>query len=57
MANNLSIMSEEETTVCLQIMKDLNIMQFIDGRTHRNGDIFKKVAERLKEAGFVRTVD
>ena len=34
---------------------ELNILKFTDGRKTRNGDLFKKVARKMEEAGFTRT--
>ena len=39
----------------LHQLQELNILKFMDGRKTRNGDLFKKVAQKMKEAGFTRT--
>lgn len=51
------IWKEDETALMLARLKALNILKYMDGRKTRNGDLFKKVAEQLKEAGFARTAD
>ena len=38
-------------------MKEMDIMRFIDGRKHRNGDLFRMVGDRMRGAGFIRTVE
>ncbi|XP_078027136.1 uncharacterized protein LOC117262024 [Epinephelus lanceolatus] len=50
--------SDEETEFCLKVMKELNITKCLDGRRHRNADLFKSVADKLCDAGFPpRTVE
>ncbi|KAL7370896.1 hypothetical protein ABVT39_013704 [Epinephelus coioides] len=39
----------------LTLLKELNILKYMDRRKTRNGDLFKKVAEQMKEGGFTRT--
>ena len=47
--------SEEETNFFISVVKTMNIMSFGDGRKYRDSEIYKKVTEKLREAGFVRT--
>ncbi|XP_070398325.1 uncharacterized protein [Nothobranchius furzeri] len=35
----------------------MNVMSFVKGRKYRGSEIYKKVTEKLREAGFVRTPD
>ena len=49
--------SEEETNHFINIMKDMNILAFVDGRKYRDSEIYKKVNEKVREAEFVRTPD
>ena len=44
--------TEEETGHFIDTMKDMNIMAFVDGRKYRDGEIYKKVSEKLRKAGF-----
>ncbi|CAL8373208.1 unnamed protein product [Arctogadus glacialis] len=46
--------SEKETRFMLNQLKDMHILQFMDGRKTRNGDLFKKIAKKMEEAGFRR---
>ena len=39
--------SEEETSHLVNVVKDMNIMSFVDGRKYRDSDICKKVSEKL----------
>uniref|UniRef100_H2S9Z7 N-terminal EF-hand calcium binding protein 2 n=1 Tax=Takifugu rubripes TaxID=31033 RepID=H2S9Z7_TAKRU len=48
---------EDETALMLAQLKELNILKYMDGRKTRNGDLFKKVAQQLRDAGFARTAD
>ncbi|KAL7392155.1 hypothetical protein ABVT39_020096 [Epinephelus coioides] len=48
---------EEETSHLVNVVKYMNIMSFVDGRKYRDSEIYKKVSEKLREAGFVRTPD
>ena len=47
--------TEEQTEFMLNVLKELNILKFMDGRKTRNGELFKKVALKMVEAGFPRT--
>uniref|UniRef100_A0A1A7YT66 Pyrroline-5-carboxylate reductase-like n=1 Tax=Iconisemion striatum TaxID=60296 RepID=A0A1A7YT66_9TELE len=47
--------TEEETEYMLVHLKKLNILKFMDGRKTRNGNLFKKVQERMASAGYMRT--
>ncbi|KAL2090562.1 hypothetical protein ACEWY4_012825 [Coilia grayii] len=47
--------TDEETRFMLTQLKELNILKFMDGRKTRNGDLFKKIAQRMLECGFPRT--
>ncbi|TSK34856.1 hypothetical protein Baya_4464 [Bagarius yarrelli] len=38
-------------------MKDLNILQLLDGRKYRNGDMFKKLSDKMTSAGYLRSVE
>ncbi|XP_035289912.1 uncharacterized protein LOC118236024 isoform X1 [Anguilla anguilla] len=49
--------TDEETLFMLNQIKKLDILKFIDGRKHRNVHMFKKVSNKMVEAGFVRTVE
>ncbi|KAL1246691.1 hypothetical protein QQF64_034380 [Cirrhinus molitorella] len=46
-----------ETSVLINILKENNIINRLDGRKIRNADLFKTVHEKLKEAGVDRTVE
>ncbi|XP_054629016.1 uncharacterized protein LOC129179603 isoform X2 [Dunckerocampus dactyliophorus] len=46
---------EEEAVFLLQQLKELNILKCLDGRKTRNGEVFKKVAKKMENAGFIRT--
>lgn len=48
---------EDETALMLAQLKELNILKYMDGRKTRNGDLFKKVAQQLRDAGFARSAD
>ena len=41
------VWSEEETSHLVNVVKDMNIMSFVDGRKYRDSDICKKVSEKL----------
>lgn len=41
----------------LDEMKDLNILQLLDGRKYRNGDIFKKLSDKMALAGYSRSAE
>lgn len=47
--------SERETMVMLRILEEMDIMKCLDGRKNRNGEIFKRVAERMGEEGYTRS--
>ncbi|XP_062376299.1 uncharacterized protein LOC134064396 [Sardina pilchardus] len=47
--------SDEETEFMLCQLKALNILKYMDGRKTRNGNLFRKVAEHMEDAGFQRT--
>jgi len=47
--------TDEQTQFMLNQLKELNILKFMDGRKTRNGELFKKVARKMEEAGFPRT--
>ncbi|XP_029352781.1 uncharacterized protein LOC115038088 [Echeneis naucrates] len=47
--------SDTETEFMLGQLKELNILKYMDGRKTRNGNLFKKVAERMDGEGFERT--
>lgn len=49
--------SSAETMHLLNTLKELNIIERLDGRKIRNVDLFKTVCEKLKEAGASRTVE
>ena len=49
--------SDRETIFMLDQMREMNILRYLDGRKNRNGDIFQKVSTKMREAGFVRTVE
>ncbi len=49
--------SEEETTLKLHLMKELNILKHLDGRKHRNADMFQKVSDKMAETRFHRSVE
>ena len=51
----LHFWTDEQTQFMLNQLKELNILKFLDGRKTRNGDLFKKVARKMEEAGFPRT--
>ncbi|XP_049446709.1 zinc finger protein with KRAB and SCAN domains 2-like [Epinephelus fuscoguttatus] len=46
---------DDESVLMLTLLKELNILKYVDGRKTRNGDLFKKVAEQMKEGGFTQT--
>ncbi len=37
------IWGEAETNTMVDILRGMDIMKFLDGRKHRNGDVFKRV--------------
>lgn len=39
----------------LNVLKDLNILKYLDGRKTRNGELFRRAANKLHDAGFSRT--
>lgn len=41
----------------LTLLKELNILKCIDGRKTRNGNLFKRVSEQMREGIFVRTAE
>ncbi|XP_041921703.1 uncharacterized protein LOC121685315 [Alosa sapidissima] len=47
--------SDAETEFMLCQLKALNILKYMDGRKTRNGNLFRKVAEHMEDAGFQRT--
>nr|XP_057926645.1 zinc finger protein 316-like isoform X2 [Doryrhamphus excisus] len=47
--------SEEEAVFLLRQLKEPNIFKWLDGSKTRNGEVFKKVAKKMEEAGFIRT--
>nr|XP_015796201.2 uncharacterized protein LOC107372477 [Nothobranchius furzeri] len=49
--------SDEETSVFIGLVKSMNIMSLFDDRKCRDSEIYKKITEKLREAGFVRTPD
>lgn len=57
MATKPHFWSDIETTYMLNEMKDLNILQLLDGRKHRNGDMFKKLSDKMTSAGYLRSVE
>ncbi|XP_067298490.1 uncharacterized protein [Pseudorasbora parva] len=48
---------ERETMLMLRILNEMDIMKCFDGRKNRNGDIFKRVAERMGEENYVRSAE
>ena len=44
--------SQEETEFFILTMKELKVVNILDGKKHRNADLCKTVAERLKAASF-----
>ena len=49
---------EEETHTLINVLKEMNIMAFIDGRKCRDSDTYKRVSRKLSEAGgYTRTAD
>ncbi|XP_061836059.1 uncharacterized protein [Nerophis lumbriciformis] len=46
---------EDETVFLIHQLKEFNILRCLDGRKHRNGEVFTKVARELENAGFCRT--
>ena len=52
----LQTRKEGETQLLLNIIKELDINRFVDMRTHRYADLFKKLVEGMKEGRCVRTV-
>ncbi|XP_060778065.1 myb/SANT-like DNA-binding domain-containing protein 7 [Neoarius graeffei] len=57
MATKQHFWSDSETTFMLDEMKDLNILQLLDGRKYRNADMFKKLSDKMALAGFSRSVE
>ncbi|XP_058509427.1 uncharacterized protein LOC131475368 [Solea solea] len=49
--------TDEETRFMLLQLKELNILKYMDGRRTRNGHLFKKVAEKMQDAGCKRTAE
>jgi hypothetical protein len=49
--------SENKILFMLNIIKEMDILKFLDGHKHRNGDVFNKVSAKMREGGFVRTVE
>ncbi|TNN80401.1 hypothetical protein EYF80_009425 [Liparis tanakae] len=49
--------TEEQTECMLNILKELNILKFMDGRKTRNGGLFQKAALKMVKAGFPRTAE
>lgn len=39
----------------LEEMKDLNILQLVNGRKYRNGDMFRKLSDKMALAGYTRS--
>ncbi|XP_049900271.1 zinc finger protein with KRAB and SCAN domains 2-like [Epinephelus moara] len=52
---NVHFWKYEESALMLTLLKELNILKYMDGRKTRNGDLFKKVAEQMKEGGSTQT--
>nr|XP_057926664.1 zinc finger and SCAN domain-containing protein 2-like isoform X2 [Doryrhamphus excisus] len=48
---------EEEAVFLLRQLKELNIFKWVNGRKIRNAEVFKKVAKKMEEAGFIRTFE
>nr|XP_057926634.1 zinc finger protein 397-like isoform X2 [Doryrhamphus excisus] len=48
---------EEEAVFLLRQLKEPNIFKWLDGRKIRNAEVFKKVAKKMEEAGFIRTFE
>ena len=46
-----------ETVFLIGVIKDMNIMSFINGRKHRDAEIYTKVAGEMRDARFIRTPD
>lgn len=36
----------------LNLMKEMNILKYLDGRKHQNAEMFQKVSDKLAEARF-----
>ncbi|XP_057705514.1 uncharacterized protein LOC130923669 [Corythoichthys intestinalis] len=49
--------SPAESLYLIQTLKEFNIIARLDGRKTRNRELFKKVHEKLQEAGIDRSVD
>ncbi|XP_054593358.2 zinc finger protein with KRAB and SCAN domains 2 [Nothobranchius furzeri] len=49
--------SVSDTNALLDVLKELKIVERLDGRKSRNSELFIQVHERLKEAGIDRTVE
>ncbi|XP_073678306.1 uncharacterized protein [Garra rufa] len=49
--------TERETNIMLTILEEMDIMKCLDGRKNRNGEIFKRVAERMGEEGYMRSTE
>lgn len=49
--------SVDETNVLLDILKDLKIINRLDGRKQRNDDLFRDVFEKLNQAGVNRSLE
>ncbi|XP_053486028.1 uncharacterized protein LOC128610633 [Ictalurus furcatus] len=43
--------------VMLGILKEIDIMECLESRKNRNGDIFKRVAERMGEEGYIGSAE
>ncbi|KAK7925646.1 hypothetical protein WMY93_007956 [Mugilogobius chulae] len=49
--------SVSDTNTLLELLKEMKIVQRLDGRKVRNNELFIQVHERLKEAGIERTIE
>ncbi|XP_037541062.1 uncharacterized protein LOC119417885 [Nematolebias whitei] len=49
--------SVSDTTFLIETLKELKIIERLDGRKCRNTELFKQVHEKLEEAGIHRTIE
>lgn len=45
---------DDETELMLTLLKELHILKCIDVRRTRNGELFKRVSDEMREGGFLR---
>lgn len=48
--------SEEETTLMLNLIKELIILKYLNGWKHQNDDMFQVVSDKPAEARFHRSI-